>query len=94
VLLASVIVAANLRLNLWFTSRFHDAELRWTRRRAERWIRAADWVFALALVSAGVIIGADASFVAGLCYSVSIGAAVAFLFMEPATARAAFRVQP
>ena len=27
-----------------------------------------------------------------LCFAVSIGAALAFLFMEPATARAAFRV--
>jgi hypothetical protein len=31
--------------------------------------------------------------VAVICFSVSIGAALAFLFMEPATARAAFRAQ-
>ncbi len=92
-LLAAVIVAANLRLNLWFTSRFHPAELRWARRREAPWIRAADWLFVLALMAAGVLIGADRSIVAVICFSVSIGAALAFLFMEPATARAAFRAQ-
>jgi hypothetical protein len=91
VLLASVIVAANLRLNLWFTSRFHPAELRWVRKRAERWINTADWVFVITLLSAGVLIGEDRSVVAALCFSVAIGAALAFVFMEPAAARAAFR---
>jgi hypothetical protein len=91
VTLVSVIVAANLRLNLWFTSRFYPQELRWARRRVGRWIRAADWVFVLTLVTGGLVIGEERSAVAVLLISVAIGAAVAFLVIERVTTRAAFR---
>jgi hypothetical protein len=91
VILVSVIVAANLRLNLWFTSRFYPQELRWARRRVGRWIRAADWVFALTLMTGGLVIGEERSAIAVLLISVAIGAAVAFLVIERVTTRAAFR---
>jgi serine/threonine protein kinase len=91
VTLVAVIVAANLRLNLWFTSRFYPGELRWARRRVGRWIRAADWVFALTLATGGLVIGEDGSPIAVLLISVAIGAVVAFLVIERVTTRAAFR---
>jgi serine/threonine protein kinase len=90
VTLVSVIVAANLRLNLWFTSRFYPGELRWARRRVGRWIRGADWVFAVALAAGGLAIGEERS-IAVLLLSVAIGTVVAFLVIERVTTRAAFR---
>ena len=91
VTLVSVIVAANLRLHLWFTSRFYPAELRWARRRVHRWIRAADWVFVAALAAAGILIGDERTPIAVLLLAVSIGTALAFLVIERVTTRAAFR---
>jgi predicted Ser/Thr protein kinase len=89
--LVAVIVAANLRLNLWFTSRFYPTELRWARRRVSNWIRLADWAFVLSLITGGLAIGEERSPIAVLFISVAIGAAVAFLVIERVTARAAFR---
>jgi predicted Ser/Thr protein kinase len=91
VTLAAVIVAANLRLHLWFTSRFYPSELKWLRARVGRWIHAADWVFAATLVLAALLLGDERSALAVLLLSFGIGAAVAFLVIEPATTRAAFR---
>lgn len=91
VTLAAVIVAANLRLHLWFTSRFYPRELAWLRARVARWIGAADWVYALALIGAALLLGDEQSPLAVLLLSFGIGSGVAFLFIEPATARAAFR---
>jgi predicted Ser/Thr protein kinase len=90
-ILGAVIVAANLRLHLWFTSRFYPGELRWLRARVRRWIHAADWVFCLGLVAGALLLGDNQSPLAVLLLSFGIGAAVAFLVIEPATARAAFR---
>jgi len=89
--LAAVIVAANLRLHLWFTSRFYPGELKWLRARVARWIHAADWLFALSLVTGGLLVGDEGSAVTILLLAFGIGAAVAFLVIEPATTRAAFR---
>jgi serine/threonine protein kinase len=94
VTLASVIVAANLRLHLWFTSRFYPAEQRWARKRVRRWIATADWILAAALVSGGLLIGEKDSPLAVLLISFGVGAAVAFLLIEPVTARAAFKPSP
>ena len=92
VTLAAVIVAANLRLHLWFTSRFYPAEQRWARRRVRRWIAAADWILAATLVSGGLLIGEKGAPVAVILISFGIGAAVAFLLIEPVTTRAAFKI--
>ena len=89
--LAAAIVAVTLRLHLWFTSRFYPAELGWARARAAAWIVAADSVFAGALVAGGVLIGDARPELAVAQIAVGVGAAVAFLLIEPATARAAFR---
>jgi len=89
--LIAVIVATTLRLHLWFTSRFYPSELRWARRRTARWTRAADWLFVAALGTSGVLVGEDRSPVAIVLVAVAVGAAIAFLIIERATARAAFR---
>ncbi len=94
VTLVAVIVAANLRLHLWFTSRFYPGELRWLRSRVAPWILAADWTFVLTLISASLLIGDEGSPLAILMLSFGIGAGVVFLVVEPATARAAFRKRP
>jgi serine/threonine protein kinase len=88
--LIAVIVAAILRLHLWFTSRFYRPELRWARRRAAKWVRAADWLFVGSLAATGILIGDDQP-VAIVLVAVAVGAAIAFLIIERATARAAFR---
>ena len=87
--LAAVIVAANLRLHLWFTSRFYETELTWVHTRSGRWIRVADWVFAAALAAGGLLIGDERSPLTVVLPSVAIGAVVAFLLIEPVTARVA-----
>ena len=89
--LAAVIVAANLRLHLWFTSRFYPGELAWLRRRTATWIHVADWIFGAALIAGALLVGEDRSPLAIVLLSFGIGAAVAFLVIEPATTRAAFR---
>ena len=89
VTLVAIIVAANLRLHLWFTSRRYPAELRWVRRRAKRWIRTADWAFVAMLALGGLVV--DSAPLAVLLLSVGIGAALAFQVIEVGTTRAAFR---
>jgi hypothetical protein len=89
--LIAVIVAANLRLHLWFMSRFNPSELRWARRRAGIWIRLADWLFVASLAVTGILVGDDRSPVAIVLLAIAVGAAIAFLVIERATARAAFR---
>jgi predicted Ser/Thr protein kinase len=89
-MLASVIVAANLRLHLWFTSRFYEGQLTWVYHRSGRWIRVADWIFAAALAAGGLLIRDEGSPLTIVLPSVAIGAVVAFLLIEPVTTRAAF----
>jgi predicted Ser/Thr protein kinase len=88
--LAAIIVSANVRLHLWFTSRFYPTELRWVRKRTGRWVTAADWVFSLALVAAGLLVGDDEAALAVLLIAFGIGTGVVFLVVEPVTERAAF----
>ena len=87
---SQVIVSANVRLHLWFTSRFYPGELQWVRARTHRWVTAADWVFSLALVVAGLLVGDERAALATLLISFGIGTAVVFLVVEPVTERAAF----
>ncbi len=91
--LAAAIIAVVLRLHLWFTSRFYPAELGWARVRAMGWMLASDALFATALVVAGVLIGDSQPALAVIEIAVGIAAASAFALIEPATTRAAFRVQ-
>jgi predicted Ser/Thr protein kinase len=91
VTLLAIIVSANLRLHRWFTSRFYPSELEWARKRTARWVTAADWVFAAALVTAGLLVGDADAALATLLLSFGTGTALVFLFVEPVTERAAFR---
>ena len=90
VTLAAIIVSANLRLHLWFTSRFYPRELQWVRARTAWWILAADWVFVASLAGAGLLVGDSRAALATLLLAMGIGIAVVFLFVEPVTERAAF----
>jgi predicted Ser/Thr protein kinase len=91
VVLASAIVSVTARLHLWFTSRFYATELEWVHRRSIRWIRFADWVFAIALAAGGILIRDEHSPLSIVLPAVAIGAVVAFVLIEPVTTRDAFR---
>jgi serine/threonine protein kinase len=85
----AVIVAGALRLHLWFASRhFPD---KWDEQHvlSRRWIRAADVVFSVILLSAGIAaIRAEAPAV--LMVASAAAVAVSSAIIEPATTRAAF----
>ena len=91
VLLATIVVAANARLHLWFTSRFYPGELEWVHQRSSRWIQIADWAFAATLGLGGLLIAEERSPLAIVLPSVAVGAIVAFLLIEPVTRRDAFK---
>ena len=89
--LAIVIVGGNIRLHLWFTSRTYPAELAEQRANVSQWVRAADVLFTVIMVATGVALAGDHTGWGALLISFGIGAALAFLIIEPTTARAAFR---
>ena len=86
--LIAVGIAANLRLHLWFMSRFYLDQLHEQRRTVSRWIRFGDWLFVLMLAAAGARVLAVHARIATLLLSVAVGSLVGFLLIEPATARA------
>jgi len=88
--LIAVGVAANLRLHLWFTSRFYASELPDQRRKVSRWIRWADWLFVIMLAISAIRIHTMHAIIATLLMAVAIGSLVAFSLIEPTTTRAAF----
>jgi hypothetical protein len=90
-LLAAVVVAGNLRLHLWFSSRVYPEYLAAQRTDVSRWIRGADIAFAALLIIGGIALPEERAGWAAVLISFGIGSALAFLFIEPATARAAFR---
>ena len=87
--LIAVGVAANLRLHLWFTSRFYSSELQEQRRKVARWIRYGDWLFVFMLLATAIRIHTTHAIIATLLMSVAVGSVVAFLLIEPTTSRAA-----
>lgn len=88
--LVLVVVAGNLRLHLWFTSRTYPSELPAQRLHVRHWIRAADYGFALIMLATGLVIADAHTGWGALFVAWGLGAALAFLFIEPTTARAAF----
>jgi len=90
-LVIAVVAATTARLHLWFTSRFYPGELRWVYRQSSSWIRAADWMFAATLIAGAILIGDEGAALVVVLLSVAVGAIVAFLLIEPATTRDAFR---
>jgi hypothetical protein len=89
--LAAVVVSANLRIHLWFSARVYPEHLAEQRADTRRWIRVADGAFVILLIAGGLLMPEDRAGWAALFISVGIGSAVAFLIIEPATTRAAFR---
>jgi len=84
----AVVVAAMLRLHLWFSSRQHPRELAWARRRSVPWIRLADILLVVSLVIGAGLLAAQ--FVLDVVLLVlAVGVAVSSMLIEPATARAA-----
>lgn len=90
-LLIAVMIAANLRLHLWFTSRFYVSELAEQRRKVSIWIRCADWLFVCMLAISAIRIHTIHAIIATLLMAVAIGSLVAFTLIEPTTARAALK---
>jgi serine/threonine protein kinase len=87
--LIAVGIAANLRLHLWFTSRFYPSELDEHRRGVFPWIRRADSLFVFVLALTAIRIHSLHAIIATLLMAVAIGALVAFSLIEPVTTRAA-----
>jgi hypothetical protein len=88
--LISVVVACGLRLHLWFAAR--ELPEAWAAQHAQSgpWTRAADVLFTVCLLAAGIrAVGHDDG-TAGLLVAAAAGVAVSFLIVEPATTRAAF----
>ena len=89
--LTVVVVGANTRLHLWFTARAIPSELAEQRASVARLVRGADIGFALMMMATGLTIAGDHTGWGALFVSFGLGTAVAFLVIEPATARAAFK---
>jgi eukaryotic-like serine/threonine-protein kinase len=87
--LVAVGVSANLRLHLWFTSRFYVSELAEQRRKTRQWIRWGDVLFVSMLAITAIRIHSIHAIIATLLMSVAIGSLVAFSLIEPTTAKAA-----
>ena len=92
VLLASVIVSASLRLNLWFTSHYFPSQLARVRETRRRWIIGVDVVFIGSIVTAALLIlfGLGARQLSFALLACGIGATVALTLIEPVTEHAAF----
>jgi len=88
--LAIVIVGGNIRLHLWFTARTYPSELAPQLANISRLVRAADVAFSLIMLGIGLVIADAHTGWAALFVSFGLGAALAFLVIEPTTARAAF----
>ena len=89
--IVTIVVAGNLRLHLWFTSRTYPSELAAQRAHVGKWIHAADWGFALLMMATGLAIADAHTGWGALFVAFGLGSALGFLVIEPATARAAFR---
>ncbi len=88
--LAIVIVGGNVRLHLWFTARTYPGELPSQLANIGRLVRAADVAFSLVMTATGLVLADAHTGWGALFVSFGLGAALAFLVIEPATARAAF----
>jgi tRNA A-37 threonylcarbamoyl transferase component Bud32 len=89
--LAVVVVGGNVRLHLWFTARTYPEELPSQIARISTLVRAADVAFSLIMIATGLVIADQHTGWGALFVSFGLGAALAFLVIEPATARAAFK---
>ena len=83
-------IAANLRLHLWFTSRFFPAQLEAQRMRVAGRLRWADALLVPVLAVAAFVIHDSHPFWAALHLGVAVASVVSLWAIEPATTRAAF----
>ena len=88
-----IVIAANLRLHLWFTSRTFPSEIPAQRAHVGRWILMADCGFALLMVATGIVIADAHTGWSALFVAFGLGSALGFLIIEPTTARAALDKQ-
>lgn len=88
--LAIVIVGGNVRLHLWFTARTYPEQLRAQLTNIGGLVRVADVAFSLIMIATGLVIADAHTGWGALFVSFGLGAALAFLVIEPTTARAAF----
>ena len=88
--LAIVIVGGNVRLHLWFTARTYRSQLPAQLANIGRLVRVADVAFSLIMIATGLVIADAHTGWSALFVSFGLGGALAFLVIEPATARAAF----
>ena len=91
--LAIVVVGGNVRLHLWFTARTYPTELASQLANIGGLVRVADVAFSLIMIATGLVIADEHTGWSALFVSFGLGAALAFLVIEPATARAAFNVK-
>ncbi|MBY0495797.1 MAG: hypothetical protein K2Y23_16425 [Cyanobacteria bacterium] len=91
--LAIVVAGGNVRLRLWFTARTCPGELASQLASINRLVRIADVAFSLIMIATGLVIAGDHTGWGALFVSFGLGAALAFLVIEPATARAAFKLK-
>lgn len=90
--LVAAVVSGALRLHLWFASRHYLDDWVTQHRRSRGWILAADLIFSLVLLAAGIAaIRAEAPAV--LMVAAAAAVTVSFTVIEPATTRAAFGVR-
>jgi serine/threonine protein kinase len=87
--LAIVVIGGNVRLHLWFTARTYPDELGSQLANVGRLVRAADVAFSLIMIATGLVIADTHTGWGALFVSFGLGGALAFLVIEPATARAA-----
>jgi hypothetical protein len=87
--LAIVIVGGNVRLHLWFTARTYPEQLRAQLTNIGGLVRVADVAFSLIMIATGLVVADDHTGWGALFVSFGLGAALAFLVIEPTTARAA-----
>ena len=87
--LAIVIVGGNVRLHLWFTARTYPEQLRAQLTNIGGLVRVADVAFSLIMIATGLVVADDHTGWGALLVSFGLGAALAFLVIEPTTARAA-----
>ncbi len=88
--LVAVVLAGNLRLHLWFTARTFPTELAAQRAYVGLWVKAGDAAFALLMMATGLVIADAHTGWGALFVAMGLGAALAFLAIEPATDRSAF----
>jgi serine/threonine protein kinase len=88
---AAAVTAGLLRLHLWFSSRVDPENLPAQRADHAPWIRAGDVTFAGLLIIGGILLSQTHIAWAAVLISIGLGSAISFFFIEPATARAAFR---